>query len=628
MKQTKNDKNFDIDHNQTKMSFMTYTQDMAQKQRDTMCKLLLDSETTDLTFVFKHKEHDTDSSDKISVNTKHVDSIDPDDSKIEDKVSGKRCNVHRALIAAISPILKVMLYDSKWSESRQKEIILQDKLETFDAFKSIVNYAYCNNPQISLQNVFGVRYLCEKYQIKQLANDCDTFVIEQLSMKNFFQLMKMADKYTLTQLMNQMVKNVGNKSKLEEEIFQFLKSPQLLQMSIDHLQVIVEVLLSSSKKSGQIQESIWMVLNKWFDQKEQSSVAGINDEQDEKKQDTAGVTVNLSVTQEKAQFLSKVQHHFDFIQMSIPFVAQHVMNIDGLKRKIFCVERFNYADEEKMWNMIVKWIEISDINECKDKLKCLSNFKKYFDFSLMSKEYFIKNILTIDGLLTSQEIASVLQKWQYIQYKMAHIPKYDDNRNTSDNSRDRELIKKHKFSSICVYRFNRFDGDVLQNEQTHKLHISVNMNAYFDGIGVFCGKGLTTAKVALYGESIENNKRRYKWRQLATSNQHQFKSNGKAFHPQKLLFIKPALLQRNKCYIIQLYQNGPNSVRGYDDTQSYKDNYHMRRRDDSTSTFGIGKLIIQTANKCDSLLHRYGQGDVDNTIFEETGQIPCLYFRV
>eukprot|EP01084_Bolivina_argentea_P130690 230712_1 len=73
-------------------------------------------------------------------------------------------NVNRLFLASISPVFKAMLYGHMRESNINSDVIISD-IEA-SSFKSVINYAYGNNPSITATNVLSVRYIRDKYQKK------------------------------------------------------------------------------------------------------------------------------------------------------------------------------------------------------------------------------------------------------------------------------------------------------------------------------------------------------------------------------------------------------------------------------------------------------------------------------
>jgi len=99
-------------------------------------------------------------------------------------------NVNRAFWAQISPVFEAMLY-GKMKEGRpDSDVFINDT--TPGAFQSVLNFAYCNDPEITAGNVLSVRHLCDKYQITLLADLCDKYVSSCLNSKSLCSLLNEA----------------------------------------------------------------------------------------------------------------------------------------------------------------------------------------------------------------------------------------------------------------------------------------------------------------------------------------------------------------------------------------------------------------------------------------------------
>ena len=83
----------------------------------------------------------------------------------------KQFKANRMFLANISAVFKAMLYGEMQESLDNAEIEIIDT--TPDAFKSLLNYAYFMNPNLTDNNIISVRQLCDKYQITDLLECCD-----------------------------------------------------------------------------------------------------------------------------------------------------------------------------------------------------------------------------------------------------------------------------------------------------------------------------------------------------------------------------------------------------------------------------------------------------------------------
>jgi len=109
---------------------MSYSKELQESQRGNLKKALKDKQNVDVKFI-----------------------VGPTQEEFA---------VSRFLFASISPIFSAMLYGSMYERTENIEIPLTDV--DVAGFRSVVSYAYCNDPEITPNTLIPTRYICEKYR--------------------------------------------------------------------------------------------------------------------------------------------------------------------------------------------------------------------------------------------------------------------------------------------------------------------------------------------------------------------------------------------------------------------------------------------------------------------------------
>ena len=78
---------------------------------------------------------------------------------------------HRLLLAAISPVFEAMLFGKMKESEHNAEIEITD-IDP-NAFRAVLKFAYCNDPELTVDNIIAIRRICDKYQISLLSAICD-----------------------------------------------------------------------------------------------------------------------------------------------------------------------------------------------------------------------------------------------------------------------------------------------------------------------------------------------------------------------------------------------------------------------------------------------------------------------
>merc|ERR1712154_519199 len=78
---------------------------------------------------------------------------------------------HRLLLASISPVFEAMLFGKMKESEHNSEIEILD-IEP-NAFRNVLKFAYCNDPELTPDNIISIRQICDKYQVSLLSIICD-----------------------------------------------------------------------------------------------------------------------------------------------------------------------------------------------------------------------------------------------------------------------------------------------------------------------------------------------------------------------------------------------------------------------------------------------------------------------
>ena len=91
--------------------------------------------------------------------------IDPDGTQV-------RVPAHKLVLAISSPVFEAMFYGELAEKTR--EIELPDTERPY--LLEFLRFLYCDEPELTTDNVFGVLYLAQKYIVPPLADECWVFI--------------------------------------------------------------------------------------------------------------------------------------------------------------------------------------------------------------------------------------------------------------------------------------------------------------------------------------------------------------------------------------------------------------------------------------------------------------------
>ena len=102
---------------------------------------------------------------------------------------------NRMLLAFTSDVFKAMLF-GPMQEGKSDAVITIDDVDA-DGFQCVVNFASFDDPQITAKNVVSVKNVCRKYDISDLAAECDEYFESSISSETICFLLDQSIKYKL-----------------------------------------------------------------------------------------------------------------------------------------------------------------------------------------------------------------------------------------------------------------------------------------------------------------------------------------------------------------------------------------------------------------------------------------------
>ena len=73
---------------------------------------------------------------------------------------------HRFVLAKSSDVFRAMLYDEAWSDTREKEMTLNESPECTAVFDRFLRYLYTAEVVIGADSAVGILCLADKYQVR------------------------------------------------------------------------------------------------------------------------------------------------------------------------------------------------------------------------------------------------------------------------------------------------------------------------------------------------------------------------------------------------------------------------------------------------------------------------------
>eukprot|EP01083_Nonionella_stella_P009754 27960_1 len=162
-------------------------------------------------------------------------------------------DIHRVLLASISPVFEAMLY-GQMQEAKQNAVIEITDMDAV-AFQSILNHAHCTDPLLTFHNIIAVRQIADKYQISLLSQLCDQLFPSLLNHSNICSLLSDA---VALQLESYLIQCKQTLSKLGSKAVTILQSSAFLSMNIEAMQIFLQ-----SDSLNAKEEDIWDGVVKW-----------------------------------------------------------------------------------------------------------------------------------------------------------------------------------------------------------------------------------------------------------------------------------------------------------------------------------------------------------------------------
>lgn len=144
----------------------------------------------------------------------------------------KKISAHQKVLALMSPVFATM-FSNSWFDTANGIVIEDTTYESFDAF---IGYFYKDSVAFTEDNVGNIMYLADKYDVQELFDGCETFMINHLSSTNAFEQYSIASRFGCNRL----------KSKchtiFSQQYKHIMESSAFLQCNIDSLAGFLQLL--------------------------------------------------------------------------------------------------------------------------------------------------------------------------------------------------------------------------------------------------------------------------------------------------------------------------------------------------------------------------------------------------
>jgi len=159
-------------------------------------------------------------------------------------LEGEHHHVHSIMLAAASPVFKVML-TKDYKESNSKIIHLHDVTSyLIECFVSCIYEEECS--VITNDNVMEIFILADRYEIKELSNYCEDRIILNIDINNCLEILRLGGQYNSNKLIDKSKKYISQNFELFARTNEYLKltDTELYAMiKLDELSIKDEELL-------------------------------------------------------------------------------------------------------------------------------------------------------------------------------------------------------------------------------------------------------------------------------------------------------------------------------------------------------------------------------------------------
>ncbi|XP_070546728.1 BTB/POZ domain-containing protein 19-like [Ptychodera flava] len=162
----------------------------------------------------------------------------PDLSDVVLKVGEVSYYAHRFLLAHFSDVMRTMLTESRWQDSQQAEVKLEETRECAGVFKSFLRFMYTGQVALNVSRARPMLALADKYNVTLLKSVCEDYMVRQViqsgNVNEALQWWEHSKTYNLKQLWLECL------ALIKESLNTAIKTPEWLNLSIDQLCTILE----------------------------------------------------------------------------------------------------------------------------------------------------------------------------------------------------------------------------------------------------------------------------------------------------------------------------------------------------------------------------------------------------
>ncbi|XP_068696378.1 BTB/POZ domain-containing protein 6-like [Montipora foliosa] len=152
------------------------------------------------------------------------------DHRSEGGSASKPISGHKFVLAISSPVFYAMFYGDMAERGNTVEISDCD----YESLMELFRFIYCDEANLTPDNVMQLMYLAKKYMLPSLADKCSTYLQENLDGSNVFNVLPHAQKYEEKGLLDRCWKVI------DEETEEAVKSDGFVTIDGSTLEKLVE----------------------------------------------------------------------------------------------------------------------------------------------------------------------------------------------------------------------------------------------------------------------------------------------------------------------------------------------------------------------------------------------------
>ena len=202
-----------------------------------------------------------------------------------------------------------------------------------DGFQSVLNFAYLKDPKITAENVVSVKNICRKYNISDLATECDEYFEFCLSPRTICVLLDQS----ITHKIDEYVQKCSDKmSKIGKKSIEILRSKGFTEMGLESMSLLLQ-----SDFLGIKEEEIRDAVLKWAERQSSKGVIGDIDEEPAAKRRRLNHDGRGYMDNRILGLLNAVKPHIRFGLMDSKYFSERVESI-GILSKDEVIAVFKY----------------------------------------------------------------------------------------------------------------------------------------------------------------------------------------------------------------------------------------------------------------------------------------------